>query len=217
MIVAVDGPAGVGKSTVSKRCAEALDYLYLNSGNIYRAVTRLHLDAGRDPEDHDALLATASNASITLEDSRILADGIDITDSLHNDDVDAWVAQHSAVVPVRHIVNRLIREATRGLDVIVEGRDITTVVFPDAEVKIYLDATIDVRAQRRFDQGTSKKSLEELRQNIAMRDHIDSNKDEGSLKRAPDAVYIDTSRLTINRVCERVIKFIRDNQSDSRM
>jgi CMP/dCMP kinase len=213
MIAAIDGPAGVGKSTVSRTCAQRLGFLYLNSGNLYRAVTRLHLDAGRDPHDEAHVLATATEASISLSGSRIIANGRDITDSLHTDDVDSFVAQHSAIVPVRHLVNDLIRRAVSGLDVIVEGRDITTVVFPDAPAKIYLDASIEVRARRRFEQRTSTLSLEELRRNIAMRDEIDSNKQEGSLKISSDAFYIDTSRLTIEEVCERVIGFIRNTAS----
>ena len=213
MIVAIDGPAGVGKSSVSRRCADRLGYLYLNSGNIYRAITRLHINSARDPKDSQLVLKTASEATITLSGSRIIANGVDITDSLRDDDVDAWVAQHSTIVPVRRIVNDLLRTATSGLDIIVEGRDITTVVFPDARLKFFLDASIDIRASRRYEQGTSSLSLDELKQNIAMRDEIDRNKAEGSLKISPDACYIDTSRLTIEEVCERVIRLIHITES----
>jgi cytidylate kinase len=214
LIVALDGPAGVGKSTISKRCASEAGFLYLNSGNIYRAVTRIHLDLRRDPESESELIKTATDAVIGLSDSRVIANGVDVTDTLHSDDVDSWVAQHSSVIPVRHIVINIIRDATRNLDVVVEGRDITTVVFPDANLKIYLDASIEVRAQRRFLQGTSTKTLDELRANIAMRDKIDSNKQEGSLKIALDASYIDTSCLTIEQVCEKVSALIRSTLSN---
>jgi len=208
MIVAIDGPAGVGKSSVSARCAKEMGFVYLNSGNLYRAITRIHLDSGNDPVANDLVVATARDANIELVGARILSDGVDLTDALHQDDVDAWVAQHSAIVPVRRIIVEMLRSVTIGLDVIVEGRDITTVVFPDAEMKIFLDASIDVRAQRRFDQRSSKKSVEELKQNIAMRDAIDTSKEEGNLQIAPDARYIDTSDLTIDQVCAKVIELI---------
>ena len=213
MTVAIDGPAGVGKSTVARRCADEFGFSYLNSGNLYRAVTYAHLSAGRDPNDNDLVVRTAQTTDVSLRRGRYVVDGEDVTDDLHSDAVDAWVAQHSAIVAVRHLVNSMLKRIATEVDVVVEGRDMTTVVFPDAEVKVYLDASIDVRAQRRFDQGTSSKSLKELRENIAMRDQIDSNKQEGSLKVAPEAWYIDTSRLTIEEVCEKVAKLIRSTKT----
>ena len=209
MIVAMDGPAGVGKSSVSERCAAQTGFVYLNSGNFYRAVTRRHLDLDRDPEDKAAIITTARETRIVIADNKILANGVDVTQRLHTDDVDSWVSQHSAIVPVRRIIVDRLRSVTEGLDVIVEGRDITTVVFPDAEIKIYLDASVDVRARRRYDQGTSGKSLEELKSNIEMRDRIDSSKEEGSLMVSDDASYIDTSDLTIDQVCDKVTGIIR--------
>ena len=135
--------------------------------------------------------------------------GSDIEDRLHTDAVDAHVAQHSANVELRHIVNAAIRSLTQNTDAVIEGRDIGTVVYPDALLKVYLDATPLVRAKRRFGQGISAKTVEELAANIQMRDEIDRNKKEGSLKVAPDAFYLDTSHLTIEEVCERVIhKFL---------
>ena len=213
MIIAIDGPAGVGKSTVSRLCAKIVGFQYLNSGEIYRAVTKLHLDSRSDPEDKEALLESARSATIALTNDRVIANGADITASLHTDEVDRWVAQHSAVVPVRRIVVNIIRRVTADMNAIVEGRDISTVVFPDSELKVYLDASVVVRAERRYKQGTSNKSVEELRENIEMRDAIDTNKPEGSLKRASDAYYIDTSCLTIEEVCAKVSGLIRNTIS----
>ena len=140
-----------------------------------------------------------------------------MTDRLHTDDVDSWVSQHSAIVPVRRIIVDLLRKVTEGLNVIVEGRDITTVVFPDAEIKIYLDASVDVRALRRYEQGTSGKTLEALKTNIEMRDRIDSSKEEGSLMVSEDASYIDTSDLTIEEVCDKVCEIIRRSTAANSM
>ncbi|MCL1930986.1 MAG: 30S ribosomal protein S1, partial [Treponema sp.] len=126
--------------------------------------------------------------------------GQDVTDSLHTDEIDRWSAPLSAIVPVRHVVNDLIRRISRDLNAVVEGRDMTTVVFPHAECRFYLDASVRARAQRRFEQGVSRLSLEEIQAAIAQRDEIDRNKAEGSLVIAPNVVYIDTSGLTINQV-----------------
>ena len=213
MIVAVDGPAGVGKSTVCSRVAEELGIFGLNSGNFYRAVTLAVLQAGSDPEDREAVIAAAKASSFTLENGRIHLNGTDVEDDLHNDRIDAWVAQHSAIVPVRHLVNRILRDVTSGLDAAVEGRDIGTVVFPDAQVKIYLDADIEVRADRRLAQGVSSKTRQQLVASIAARDKIDRNKEEGSLRVAPDALYLDTSDLTIQQVCATVLRQIRDSRA----
>ncbi|MAG14188.1 MAG: cytidylate kinase [Spirochaetales bacterium] len=210
MIVAIDGPAGVGKSTVAKRVAETLDFYYLNSGNFYRVITLAHIRSGELLADTDKLIDIARDANIAIVNSRICLDSRDVEDGLHTDAVDEWVAQHSAVVEVRHLVNAKLREATREIDSVIEGRDIATVVYPDAEVKVYMDASVKVRARRRFLQGTSTKSLAEIADNIAMRDNIDRNKAEGSLSVAEGALYLDTSDLTIDEVCDRVIRKIQE-------
>ena len=213
MIIAVDGPAGVGKSTISKMVAERLGMVYINSGNFYRAITFAHLKEGKDPKNEKSLVKTAENIELTLENGRLLLFGQDIETFLHSDDVDAWVAQHSANISIRRLVNRIIREATHTVDAVIEGRDIGTVVYPDAALKVYMDASVEVRAKRRYLQGTSGKSLEELEGNIRMRDGIDKNKVEGSLRVAEGALYLDTSYLTIEEVCERVVRKIHELRS----
>jgi cytidylate kinase/small subunit ribosomal protein S1 len=134
--------------------------------------------------------------------------GEDITHHLHDDFVSENAAQVSAIVPIRHLVNDLMRETTKSLSIVCEGRDMTTVVFPNAEVKIYLDASVEVRAKRRFDQGVSDMTYEQIKESIAKRDEIDKNKKEGALKVAPDALYIDTSDLTIDNVCDIILRQI---------
>lgn len=210
MVVAIDGPAGCGKSTVAKILAERLHLTFLNSGSFYRGITLALLRAGIDLKDEQKVLDFARGLNLDYVNSHLFLEGEDVEDLLHTDQVDAHAAQVSAIVPLRHIVNEKIREVTKSLSIVCEGRDMTTVVFPNAEHKFYLDASIDVQAQRRFDQGVSDLSLEEIKESIRKRDEIDKNKVEGALKIAPDALYIDTSHLTIEEVCEIMTRKIQN-------
>ena len=212
MVVALDGPAGVGKSTVSKRAAETAGLHYLNSGNFYRAVTLGAAEAGLDLENREAVEEFARGMDLAYDRGRFLLEGRDRTDELHSDLVDAHVAQVSAFRGVREYVNGWLRRVSAALDIVVEGRDITTVVFPDAELKVYLDASPEVRARRRFAQGTSEKSLDEIAENIRRRDAIDRGKAWGRFVQADDAFYLDTSVLTIEEVCDKVIRKIQEIQ-----
>lgn len=208
MIIAMDGPAGTGKSTIASIIAEKLNITYLNSGSFYRALTLALLDAGINLADENAVVEFSKKQNLDYNKSRLVLNGTDVEDHLHDDRVSKNVAQISAIVPIRHLVNDRMQEITKSLDIVCEGRDMTTVVFPQAEYKFYLDASLDVQAQRRFDQGVSNMTLEEIKEAIRKRDEIDRNKAEGALKRAPDAVYIDTSNLTIDMVCEIILNKI---------
>ena len=208
MIIAMDGPAGTGKSTIASIIAKKLNVTYLNSGSFYRALTLSLLEAGVNLSDEEAVISFCRKQKLEYEKSRLVLNGTDVEDRLHDDIVSKNVAQVSAIVPVRHLVNERMQEITKSLDIVCEGRDMTTVVFPNADYKFYLDASLDVQAQRRFDQGVSNMTLEEIKEAIRKRDEIDRNKAEGALKRAPDAVYIDTSRLTIDNVCEIILNKI---------
>jgi cytidylate kinase len=131
---------------------------------------------------------------------------------LHTDEIDRFVAPLSANVPIRHVINDLIRKIALTLNVVVEGRDMTSVVFPRAEHRFYLDASVEARAKRRFDQGVSRLSLEEILTAIRERDEIDKNKPEGSLKIVPGVVYLDTSGLTIRQVYDKLIEEIKNTK-----
>lgn len=201
MVVAIDGPSGTGKSTVAHKVAQDLNLTFLNSGSFYRALTLAALDSGVDMSDPEAVLSCARKQRLDYVDSRLILNGRDVEDLLHQDRVDSHVSQVSAIVPLRHLVNERMRQIVSSLSIICEGRDMTTVVFPGAEFKFYLDARVDVQAKRRFEQGVSDLTLEQIKDAIIKRDQMDRNKAEGSLKKAPDAVYIDTSDLTISEVC----------------
>ncbi|MGI5058029.1 30S ribosomal protein S1 [Treponema pectinovorum] len=210
MIIAMDGPAGTGKSTIAGLIAKKLNITYLNSGSFYRALTLAVNEANIDLSDSNAVVDFCKKQNLEYKNSRLILNGKDVENLLHSDSVSAKVAQLSSIVEIRHLVNQRMREITKSLDIVCEGRDMTTVVFPDAQYKFYLDASIDVQAQRRFDQGVSNMTLEEVKQAIIKRDEIDKNKKEGALKRAQDAFYIDTSILTIEQVCEIILTKIHN-------
>jgi len=216
MVVAIDGPAGVGKSSIAKLVAERSGFSYLNSGSFYRAYTYVHLASGGEPTDLEGLLARAKKTDVRIEDGRLFLDGEDIEDRLHTAAVDRHVAAISAYVPLRSYVNEQLVRIAEKIDVIVEGRDITTVVFPHAELKIFFDAEAEVRARRRFLQHPEGQSYEEVLSRIIARDEIDRNKPVGALVVAPDALYVDTSYLTIEQVCEKVLSAIFARKSDSK-
>lgn len=209
MVVAIDGPAGVGKSTVALWVSDTFGFFNLNSGAFYRAMAVKVLDAGVNACDENAVITAAESAELDIIGGRLHLDGIDVEDSLRTDMVDQWSSIISTIIPVRHIVNRHLRHIAGTISLVAEGRDMTTVVFPDAEVKIYLEADPAVRARRRFEQGTSLQSLEEIEASIRERDHRDRNKKEGSLLIADDAVVLDTSTLTLDEVYEKVSGLIK--------
>ncbi len=219
MIIAIDGPAGSGKSTIAKILASKLSLTFMNTGSFYRGVTLALLrslgggadgSGGKTPDlgDEGAIIAFTESVALDYRNSHLYIGEEDVERYLRSDSVEAVVAKLSSIVGVRHIVNEKIRKVAAYTGVVCEGRDMTTVVFPDAEHKYYLDASVQARAKRRYDQGTSNLSLAEIEKTIAERDEVDRNKKEGSLKIASDATYIDTSDLTIDRVCDMIISKI---------
>jgi cytidylate kinase len=209
-VVAIDGPAGAGKSTVAKRLADRLGYQYVNSGNLYRAITLAVLRSGVDPSDDRMVLETACAADLEFRGGVLYLNGEEVGAALHTDAVDDWVAKHSRLPAVRREVNKKLRRAAASHDCVVEGRDIGTVVFPGAEAKFYLDASVEARARRRYEERGGALSLDEIARRIVERDRVDREKEQGSLRRAEDAVYLDTSDLTINEVCETVEAKIKE-------
>ena len=207
MIIAIDGPAGSGKSTIARAVAEKLGFYFLNTGSFYRAYTLSALDRGIDPLDRDRVLDNAEHISITVDDGDICIDGKNEEQRLHTPSVDAYCSQVSSDPRIRELVNKAARKIAENMDIVTEGRDTTTVIFPNADYKFYFDATAEVRAKRRCkDQSTL--DFQTVLESIRQRDKMDMEKATGALKIASDAIYIDTSLLTINQVCEKVIQTV---------
>jgi cytidylate kinase len=210
MIVAIDGPAGSGKSTIAQKAAAAVGFGYLDSGLLYRGISKAVLESAHDPEDTSAVIRIAAGCRFEMSGATLMMNGEPLT-GIHTDRIDSWSSFHSRIIEVRKTVNKRVREIVGVRDFIVMGRDIGTVVFPDAAVKIFLDASIQARAARRYRQSREERSgldPEQIRSSIEQRDSFDREKPFGKLEQAPDALYLDTSDLTIDKVCDRVVREI---------
>lgn len=214
VVVAIDGPAGSGKSTVAKRLAEALDLFYLDTGAMYRAVTLAALSAGIDPSDEKAVAELADRVDIELRsDGTVLLDGVDATAAIRSEAVNAAVSVVAANQAVRReLVDRQRRWTRLRGGGVLEGRDIGSVVFPDADLKVYLTASADVRARRRageqVDGALRDDTVEAVARDLARRDALDSGRTHDPLKVADDAEVVDTSDLTVDGVVELLVSML---------
>ena len=203
MVIAIDGPAGSGKSTIARKVAEHLGWYFLNTGSFYRAYTLAQLEKGLDPLDRESVLETARDTRITVKDGNIYLNGVNAEERLHTPVVDRFTSQVSSDPRLREIVTSEVRALAGTMNIVTEGRDTTTVIFPDAEYKFYFDASIEERAKRRLSEQSGM-TYEEILESIRKRDRNDMEKEVGALKRAENAIYIDTTNLTIDGVCEKV-------------
>lgn len=219
MIVAIDGPSGVGKSTVSRAVADRLGSIYLDTGATYRAATLAVLQAGSDIACEDDILAELEKHSIDYTEAGVTLDGEPVALDVRSDAVTGSVSEVSAHPRVRALLVDVQRSwvEERSRSAVVEGRDIGTVVFPDAPVKVYLTASPLVRAERRARDAEAKgRSIEEIAAAIEVRDHADSTRETSPLRPANDATVIDTSDLTINKVVDRIVAVVEDARSRMR-
>ncbi len=206
--IAIDGPAGAGKSTVAKIVAKKLNIEYVDSGAIYRAITKNILDSNIKIDDYRRVENLLPELNINLIDSRVYINNKDYTEYLRKKDVSLAVSPVSSIILVRKKVNEFLNNYSKEKSIIMDGRDIGTVVFPDADYKFYLDASIDERALRRFNEKTMDLSLEKIKDEIIKRDENDKNKVFGALKIAENAIYIDTTDHSIDEVVEYIINNI---------
>jgi cytidylate kinase len=221
MIIAIDGPAGSGKSTVAKLVAEAMGFHYLDTGAMYRALAWRALASGVSPTDEDAVVAIAHCDVVSFAHelgeslpSRVFIAGHDVTDAIRSPEVDDAVSSVARLPHVRTAMVAQQRHISEGEDIVVEGRDIGTVVFPDAELKVFLTATPEERARRRALQQSQSGQIgvdeREVHDSILRRDKADSSRAVAPLAAADDAVVLDTTGLSIEQVIARIASLARE-------
>jgi cytidylate kinase len=216
VVVAVDGPAGTGKSSVSRGLARVLHARYLDTGAMYRIATLAVLRSGVDPADQEAVQAVAAAANMSVghdpDEDRSYLDGEDVSTEIRGDEVTRTVSAVSSVPAVRTRLVDLQRALAGGPgSVVVEGRDIGTVVLPDADLKIFLTASAETRARRRNDQNVASgmpDDYDNVLADVRRRDHLDSTRAVSPLRAAPDAVVVDTSDMTESQVIDHLVDLV---------
>lgn len=211
--IAIDGPAGAGKSTIARKAAEKLGFIYVDTGAMYRAMALYLLRKGIDRNDEKAIEAACREMEISLQYcdnvQQVLLNGENVSGLIRTEEVSSMTSSISVYGPVRRKLLELQRELARTRNVIMDGRDIGTCVLPDAQTKIYLTASSHVRALRRFKELEEKGqmcNLEEIEQDIIERDYRDMHRDIAPLKQAADALVIDSSQMTIGQVVEAILE-----------
>ena len=216
MIIAIDGPAGSGKGTIASMVSKKLNLVNIDTGATYRCVALEMLKEGVGLEETDKIIEISKSININLtEDSRVFLNNEDVTNKIREKEVTKIVSQVSSIEKVRENLVNLQRNMAKGKNVIMEGRDITTVVFPEADFKFYLDASIDERVKRRILQNKEKgidMTEDEIRENMEKRDYNDMHKKMGALKRTNDQIYIDTSNISIDEVVNKIIKIVKEGK-----
>ena len=211
--VAIDGPAGAGKSTIAKLVAKEKGYVYVDTGAMYRGLAIHFLENGIEAEEKEKIAEACKDADVTIryEDGQqqVYLNGKNITAKLREEAVGNMASKSSAIPEVRAKLLELQRELARKEDVIMDGRDIGTCVLPEADVKVFLTASVETRAKRRYDELVEKGvacDLEEIARDIAERDERDSTREIAPLKQAEDAVLVDSSHMTIEEVVAAIVK-----------
>ena len=228
-VVAVDGPAGTGKSTATKRIANSAGLIHVDTGSLYRAIAYLCFEVGFgldfDESDHPTITKIAQKAQFEFKriktknpSNRLYVNGLDVTSLIRTPDMSMMASRVSAIPGVRAALKDLQRNLGLSAPSVLEGRDIGTVIFPDADLKFFLTASIDERAKRRLSeleaQGGDAPSFEELREQIKMRDEGDSTRAIAPLKKAPEAIEIDTTTLTLDQVVNEMVTLINAKKKE---
>ena len=209
--IAIDGPAGAGKSTIAKRVSAELSFIYVDTGAMYRAIALYLLKNQISPEDLDGVKKALNEIEIAIQYAdgvqHVLLNGEDVSGQIRTEEVGNMASKSSALPCVREKLLELQRKLAREHDVVMDGRDIGTNILPDAQLKIYLTASVDTRANRRYKELVEKGTdcdLEEIKKDIEQRDYQDMHRETAPLMQAADAVYLDSSDMTIAQVVEKI-------------
>ncbi|UCF87038.1 MAG: (d)CMP kinase [Nitrospiraceae bacterium] len=211
-VITIDGPSGAGKSTVSRIVAERLGYRYLDTGALYRAVAWKVRDENAVPEDGEKLCTILNSTDIAFEGNKVLVNGRDVSTQIREQEISELSSRVSAIPMVREHLFTMQRELGLKGRIVIEGRDIGTAIFPDAENKFFLDASIEERARRRYEEFREKTSdinLNDTMKALDKRDKRDSTRQSAPLKRSGDMVYIDTSNLSLEEVVSRIMETLK--------
>jgi cytidylate kinase len=218
--IAIDGPAGAGKSSVARLVAKQLSYIYVDTGSMYRAVSWYMLKQGIEPEMADEVLHHTLNMEIELipgvDGQKVLVDGEDVTYYIRTNQVNGIVSRYAQIEGLRNHMVQLQRQMALRKGVVMDGRDIGTTVLPEAEVKIFMTATVKERALRRFKElsEAEQTTLEQLESDIAKRDSLDEQREISPLRCADDAIVLDTTHMDINQVVDTIVSYCRRTQRD---
>ncbi|WP_102694350.1 (d)CMP kinase [Rummeliibacillus pycnus] len=218
--IAIDGPAGAGKSTIAKIVAEKLSYTYIDTGAMYRALTLKALKEHIDLENAESVTKLLKETSIELKPSEqgqlVFLDGQNVSKEIRSNEVTSNVSRVACHASMREIMVERQREMAELGGVVMDGRDIATAVLPNAELKIYMSATVAERARRRFEDNKQRgieSSIEKLKEEIALRDKIDSEREASPLTQAPDAIFLDTTNLTIQQAADAILKLVSERMA----
>lgn len=215
--IAIDGPAGAGKSTIAKMVSKKLNCIYVDTGAMYRAVALFFIENGIASDDEKRIVKEIENIHVDIQfeagDQKVLLNGKDVTEEIRAERVGNWASEISKYTVVREYLVKMQREIAAKQDVVMDGRDIGTVVLPQANVKIYLTASSKVRAMRRYNELTQKGvfcDIHDIEQGIMERDAQDMNREISPLRQAKDAILIDSSNMTIDEVVEKIVSLARE-------
>lgn len=213
MIIAIDGPSGSGKSTIAKELAEKFQFVYIDTGSMYRALTLGYLEEGTDLESEDTRKKFLERMHVSFDaQNRICLNGREVAEEIRSIEVTQAVSYVSAFSDIRRKMVQLQRGFAKEHSIVMDGRDIGTTVFPEAEVKIFLVADVQERARRRWNQMRQKgmgTTLEEVETELRVRDEKDSNREVSPLRKAEDAVEVDTTSLTVEEVIEKISSIVQ--------
>ena len=211
-IIAIDGPSGSGKGTIAKEVAKRLNYTYIDTGAMYRCVALKSLELNINEDEEDKIVDLLKNMDIRLtNDGKTYMDDIDVSDKIRTMEVTSRVSKISCIVPLRLVMEEKQREMAKKSNIVMEGRDITTVIFPDAKYKFYIDCSLEERAKRRLEQNKEKgieSTYEEVYNSLKQRDYDDMNRPLGALKRTDDQHYIDNSKNTKEESVDEILKIV---------